>query len=124
VRIAEACRTNGCIPDLAEVRAAVPERRGRDPATTMPAAKVHAAETMSAEVAAAMMSATMTTAMVPTAMTTAMTAAVTAAMAAAVATPMTPAPRQSRARQQGCKRNRGNSNDRSQHRTLPHIRAH
>jgi hypothetical protein len=68
----------------------------------MPATKMNATETMTAEVPATMVS-------------TAVTAAMATTMTATVATAL----RQSRARQQARKRDHGNPNDRSRHLTPP-----
>jgi hypothetical protein len=73
----------------------------------MPATKMNATETMTAEAP---------TTMVSTAVTSSVTAAMATTMTASVATAL----RQSRARQQVRKRDHGNPNDRSRHRTLPH----
>ncbi len=74
----------------------------------MPAMRMPAAVT--AEMAAAVVTTSVVTTAMPASMTTAMTAAMTAAMAAF---------RQRRSRQHAGKCQRGNSNDRSHHCTLP-----
>jgi hypothetical protein len=74
--------------------------------TMMPATKMNATETMTAEVPATMVS-------------TAVTSSVTAAMATTMTATVATALRQSRARQQARKRDHGNPNDRSRHRTPP-----
>jgi hypothetical protein len=76
----------------------------------LPAAKMNATKTMTAEV--------------PATMTTMVATAVTAAMATTMTASVTTALRQSHARQQARKRDHGDLNDRSQHRTLPRSLRH
>jgi hypothetical protein len=94
--VAQACRTNRRIPDLTEIRAAMPDARCKARPAVMSAAMRMAMEM------AAMMPAT-----------------VPASMAAAV-----PALRQSGPCQNAGKRHRGNSNGWSQHRILPQQPRH
>jgi hypothetical protein len=98
--VAQACRTNRRIPDLTEIRAAMPDARCKARPAVMSAAM-----RMAMEMAAAMMPA--------------MSATVPASMAAAV-----PALRQNGPRQNAGKRHRGNSNGWSQHRILPQQPRH
>jgi membrane protein implicated in regulation of membrane protease activity len=88
----------------------------------MPAAEMRVAEAMTAEVATTMMpAAKVAAAMTAATMATTVTAAMTAAMTTAAVT--TAALCQRRTCQQAGKRHRSNSNDRSQHLTLPRIRT-
>jgi hypothetical protein len=107
-RVAEVCRTYGCIADLAEIWMTMPGV-GSEPRPAMMPAEMRVAKA----VTSAMMATAMPAAVMPTTMATAMTTAMTTTMTTAVS-----ALCQGRTCQHAGKRHYRNSNDRSQHLTL------